>query len=167
MNVQKFVEFSKPFVDATKSVFETMISSSIQAGKPEIKNNSVSRGDVSAIMGMSGDYTKGDEKNEFKGMLVFSFPKETYLKVASAMLMTEYKELNEEISDVGAEIANIVMGNAKRFLSEGGYVIKMSIPSTVTGTNHTIKYPEKTSVVIIPMTSAHGLFYMELCYQEL
>ena len=82
------------------------------------------------------------------------------------MLMEEYTEINDSNSDAGAEISNMITGNAKRYLTALGYKIEMSIPSTILGPNHEIKYPSGTFVVLIPIDSQHGRFYVELCYQD-
>ena len=164
-----FLEFSRPFVEAAKKVFETMVFTKLEALKPSIKENNNSLGDISAILGLLGQIKNGngDKPVEYKAMLVMSFPYETYIKIASAMLMETYAEYNDEISDVGGEICNMVMGNAKRSLSEMGYSCNKAIPSIIVGENHVIKYPSETTTVVIPINSAHGKMYMEICYKEL
>lgn len=82
------------------------------------------------------------------------------------MISTEYKEMHEDIKDVGAEISNITTGNAKKVLRNMGYLIDMSIPSTIVGPNHEVQYPGNTQVILIPFESAKGSFVMELCYQD-
>lgn len=167
MSTQKrFIEFSKPFIDAAKNVFETMIYTKLEPQSPKIKEGSTSRGDVSSVLGLSGEYEKGDIKTPYKAMLVIAFPYETYIKAASAMLMEEYTEYNDEIADVGGEICNMIMGNAKRDLAAMGYTTSMAIPSMVEGKNHSIHYPQKTTVVQIPIESSHGPLFIELCYTE-
>ena len=37
------------------------------------------------------------------------------------MLMEEFNEYSQEIEDVGGEISNMVLGNAKPYLSKMGY----------------------------------------------
>lgn len=162
-----FIEFSRPFIEAAKSVFETMVFSKLEPQRPIIKENNISRGDVSAILGTTGEVTKENgTKVSYKGMIVISWPEDTYIKIASAMLMETYTELTDEISDVGGEICNMIMGNAKRDLSTMGYTTNMAIPSMVQGKAHTLKYPTGTTVILIPINSAHGTFFMELCYKE-
>jgi len=165
-DTSKFLEFSKPFVDGIRNVFETMVFTKVATQKPSLKQGNTSKGDVSAVLGMTGEVTKDGEVLPFKGMLVLSWPLETYLKVAGAMLMAEYSEYNDEIADVGAEISNMIMGNAKRDLTPQGYKLDMSIPSMISGKDHNINYPNRTVVVEIPIESDHGVFYMELCYKE-
>jgi chemotaxis protein CheX len=162
----RFIAFSKPFIDGIKNIFETMVFTTITPTKPQIKGDQVMLGDVSVAIGLNGKITINQEVLPFKGMLVLSFPYSTYVKIASSMLMAEYTEFCEDIKDVGAEISNITTGSAKKYLREMGYLIDMSIPSTVIGENHKIQYPAKTQVVVIPFEGTCGKFFMELCYQD-
>jgi chemotaxis protein CheX len=56
-------------------------------------------------------------------------------KIASAMLMTEYQEVNEEVLDAMAEVANMVFGNVKTNLEEKLGNLGLSIPTVVFGSN--------------------------------
>jgi chemotaxis protein CheX len=162
-----FIEFSKPFIEAAKNVFETMVFTKLDPQKPMIKKDNISKGDVSAVLGLSGEMSKDEgAPKPYKAMLVISWPYETYYKVASAMLMDTFTEYNEEIADVGGEICNMIMGNAKRDLGGMGYTSNMAIPSMIEGSNHTIKYPNGTTVILIPIKSAHGDMFIEICYSE-
>jgi chemotaxis protein CheX len=161
-----FIEFSKPFIDAAKNVFETMVFTKLETQKPIIKTDAVSKGDISAVLGLSGEMEKAGTRCLYKAMLVISFPYDTYFKVASAMLGETYTSYVPDIHDLGGEIVNMIMGNAKRDLKTMGYTSNMAIPSMVEGKAHTIKYPAGTHVVLIPFNSVHGPLYMEICYAE-
>jgi chemotaxis protein CheX len=161
-----FIEFSKPFINAVKNVFETMVFTNLEAQKPVIKADSLSQGDISAILGLSGEMERNGTSAHYKAMLVISFPYETYFKVASAMLGETYTSYVPDIKDLGGEIVNMVMGNAKRDLKAMGYSSNMAIPSMVEGKGHSIGYPSGTNVVLIPFKSPHGPVFMELCYIE-
>jgi chemotaxis protein CheX len=160
-----FLEFSKPFIAATKNIFETMVSCKIEAQKPSIKNNQIGLGDVNATIALAGVTTKNGTEIPYEAMLVISFPFDTYFKVAGIMLSDVYTELVPEIKDLGAEITNMVMGNAKSELTQMGYSTNNTIPKIIEGKN-TIVYPTEQNIVIIPFTCEHGTFYMELCYKE-
>lgn len=162
-----FIEFSKPFIDAAKNVFETMVFTKLETQKPIIKSDQVSKGDISAVLGLSGEMEKNGNRCQYKAMLVISFPYETYFKAASAMLGETYTSYVPDIHDLGGEIVNMIMGNAKRDLKAMGYSSNMAIPSMIEGKNHTIKYPSGTNVVLIPFNSVHGPIFMELCYSEI
>ncbi len=161
-----FLTFSKPFIDAAKNVFETMVFTKLDPQKPTIKTDSLSKGDVSAVLGLNGEVEVNGETKPYRAMLVISWPYDTYFKVASAMLMDTFVEYNDEIADVGGEICNMIMGNAKRDLATQGYTSNMAIPSMIEGANHKIKYPAGTTVILIPIKSAHGDMYIELCYSQ-
>lgn len=165
-NDNNFIDFSRPFVEAAKNVFETMIYTKLEPQKPNIKKDNISKGDISAVLGMSGEIERAGGKSNYKAMLVLSFPYATYFKVAGAMLSETYTSYVPDIHDVGGEIVNMIMGNAKRDLKGIGYSSNMAIPSMIEGKDHTIKYPSGTTVILIPINSAHGEFYMEICYSE-
>jgi chemotaxis protein CheX len=165
-NLKNFIEFSKPFISAAKNVFETMVFTKLEPGKPQIKKGKKSRGDVSAVLGLSGEVKKKNGTVPYKAMLVLSWPYATYFKVASAMLMEEFTAYSEENADVGGEIVNMIMGNAKRDLGSMDYTSNMAIPSMIEGPGHSINYPAGTTIVMIPITSTHGEMFMELCYAE-
>lgn len=169
MSQFNFITFSKPFLDALQDTFTTMLDSQLSCHSPKIKTSNIAKGDITAIIGMNGlieSSTEGSEKS-FKGLLAISWPEEVYLKVASKMLFEEFSEFNEEVSDCGAEIVNIVMGNAKGTLAKQGFKMEMASPSTIKGKAHEIKYPPKTTVIDITCSCAEcGDFSLELCYQE-
>jgi chemotaxis protein CheX len=165
-NETSFIEFSRPFVEAAKNVFETMVYTKLEPKKPSIKKDNFSKGDISAVLGMSGEIERPAGKCSYKAMLVLSFPYDTYFKVAGAMLSETYTAYVPEIHDVGGEIVNMIMGNAKRDLKGLGYSSNMAIPSIIEGKDHTIKYPSGTTVILIPINSAHGDMFLELCYSE-
>lgn len=163
----RFVEFSKPFINGLKETFKIMMDIEIQAHSPKIKTNNRANGDISAIIGMNGILESIDGNKNFKGQMVLSWKEDVYIKMANKMLMEEYTEYNEEIQDAGAEVSNIVMGNAKKVLNPIGYKIEMATPSTIKGKSHEIIYPSETTIVEIILSSEIGDFSMELCYLEL
>jgi len=161
-----FVEFSKPFIEALKETFEMMVQTQITPHTPKIKNSPVAHGDITAIIGMNGIVEKDGTQKDFKGLIALSWPEQVYVKLAGRMLFEEYEEYCEDIADSGAEIANIIMGNAKGQLANIGYKIGMASPTTVRGSNHELKYPPSTTVIEITIGTDIGDFSLEICYQE-
>lgn len=166
MSDNHFVKFSKPFLDALTETFEMMVQTKVKAHSPKIKTTPIASGDITALIGMNGKVERDGEEKDFRGIMAISWPEELYVKLAGRMLFEEYTEYCEDIADSGAEICNIIMGNAKNGLSPMGYKIDMATPSTVRGKNHEIKYPDKTTVVEITISCDDGDFCLELCYQE-
>jgi chemotaxis protein CheX len=166
MNIESYVKFSKPFIDALRETFKVMVQSDITPHSPKMKKDNKAKGEVTAMIGMNGTVIKDGKDQEFNGMIAFSFRKEVYLKIASAMLMQEYKDYHEDVEDTGSEIANIIMGNAKKVLATQGYKIGMSTPTRVKGLDYEIKYPGNTIVIETTITCAYGDFTFDICYRE-
>ncbi len=166
MNIESYLKFSKPFIDALRETFKVMVNTNITPHSPKLKSDSKAKGEVTAMIGMNGTVMKDGKEQAFNGLIAFSFSKEVYLKIASAMLMQEFKDYHEDMEDTGAEIANIVMGNAKKVLATQGYKIGMSTPTRVKGKDYEIKYPANTVVIETTISSDHGEFMFDICYRE-
>ena len=161
-----FVEFSKPFIDNLKDMFKMMLQTDVKVHTPQIKKNSIAKGDITSLIGMNGTVEKNGESISFKGLMALTFSEEIYVKLAGRMLMEEYTEYCDDIADAGSEICNIIMGNSKSGLSQLGFKIGMASPSTIKGANHEVKYPPKAIVIEIMCSADVGDFVLELCYQE-
>lgn len=161
--MENYFLFTRPFVSAFSETISTMGGIQILSTKHSLKKQSSNLGDISAIIGING--LRNDKT--IKGSMLISWKEENYLRMASRILMEEYKEFNSEIADTGAEICNIVMGNAKRDLNELGYKIEMATPNTVQGKNHSIQHPPNVSIIEIRFETDIGMIQMELSYQEI
>jgi len=166
MNIESYVKFSKPFIDALKDTFKVMMSTEITTHSPKMKTDAKAHGEITAMIGMTGTVEKDGKQQDFNGLIALSFNKPTYLKIASAMLMQEFTDYHEDMEDTGAEIANIVMGNAKKVLVTQGYKIGLSTPTSIKGVDHQIKYPANTIVIETSISSALGDFVFDICYRE-
>ncbi len=163
---QRYLEFCKPFIDAVKDLYDTMMSTQLKAGTPFFKTDVKPYGDITALMGINGTVDKDGVKKAFKGNMILSWPMESYIKSANAMMMEEYTEMNEEIADVGMEISNITTGNAKKVLAEMGYLIEMATPTTVNGKDYQLRSAGNTRTIHIPFESDLGTFFIELNYED-
>ena len=166
MNVEGYLKFSKPFIDSLKDTFRIMLATELSAHSPKVKTHSKAHGEITAMIGMNGTVEKDGKIHDFNGLIALSFSKEVYLKIASAMLMQEFTDYHEDMEDTGPEIANIVMGGAKKILSTQGYKIGLSTPTRIKGLNHEIKYPSNTIVIETSMSCPLGDFVFDICYRE-
>ncbi len=89
----RYLQFSKPFIDALKEVYSTMIKVKLNHSQPVLSNNSITLGDYTGLMGMNGVFEKDGKK--FQGSFMVSWPKECFLKTAGSMLSEEYIEIDE------------------------------------------------------------------------
>lgn len=164
---ETFLKFSAPFIKSSKETFKVMMHTDVTMHSPKLRTDSVSTGDITAIIGMNGFAENVDGPKEFKGVLAISFPEPVYVKLASRMLGEDYTEYSSEIADVGAELANIILGSAKPGLSALGIKLDMTSPSTVRGKLHEISFPRGSTIVETTMTCDLGDFFLDICYQDL
>lgn len=75
------VKLINPFISATLNVLETMAFTKAQAGKPYLKKEQVAPGDVSGVIGLTG---------EVSGTISVSFTEKCILAIVSNTHMTTY-----------------------------------------------------------------------------
>ena len=148
------VKLINPFINATVNVLQTMAFIECQAGKPYLKKDSVAQGDVSGVIGFTG---------ESNGTVSVTFDELCILKVVSNMFGEEMKELNDEVSDAVGEITNMISGQARKELEEMGRLFHGAIPTVITGKNHKIESTTKGPKIAIPFTIESGTFTIVVC----
>ena len=143
-----------PFINATLNVLETMAFVKAQAGKPYLKKDDIARGDVSGIIGITGDA---------HGTMAVTFDEGGILKIVSNMFGEEMTELNSEVADAVGELTNMISGQARRELEEKGRLFDAAIPSVVTGRGHRIVHITQGPKIAIPFKVEGGSFTIEIC----
>lgn len=151
-------EFVNPFITATKNVLETMAFVSVKSGKPYLKKDSTATGDVSSIVGLTGNPN---------GSFSISFEKSLILKIVSKMFGEEMTELSDEVAEAAGEIANMVSGQARQELEVDGHVFDGSIPSVVTGEKHQLRHITEGPKIAVPFTDEEigANFTLEICFE--
>lgn len=150
------VRLINPFIDATLHVLETMASTKVQPGKPYLKKNQVARGDVSGVIGLTG---------EAKGTISVSFTEKCILAIVSNMFGEEMKELNEEVKDAAGELSNMISGQARKKLDELGRKLHGAIPTVIMGKDHSISHMTTSPIIAIPFSTDNGDFTIEVCIE--
>jgi chemotaxis protein CheX len=145
------------FLDATQNVLKTMAFIDPRPGKAFLKGDNVARGDVSAIIGMTGSV---------RGSLALSFSGSCILKIVSNMLGEEMSAITGDVKDAVGEITNMVSGVARQKLEGEGYNIAAAIPTVVSGENHTILHVLAGPSLIIPFETEDGPFVVDICLKE-
>lgn len=126
------------------------------AGKPFAKDSNVVGGDVSAIIGVTGDAV---------GSLAISFSEECICNIAGKMLGETFPEANQEVFDAAGEITNMVSGVARSQLEKIGLKIFAAIPSIIYGKGHTFQHILKAPSIVVPFTTDKGDFIIDVCLQ--
>ena len=128
-----------------------MVHTSVKVSKPMLRENFTGSFDVSGIIGLAGDAT---------GSVVLSFPSAVACKAASAFAGTEIAEGHPDFADAIGELANMVAGNAKASLE--GLRVSISLPSVVSGKQHTVVALHDVQRIVIPCETPFGPFYVDV-----
>lgn len=150
------VKLINPFINATLHVLETMASTKTTAGKPYLKKEEVAKGDVTGVIGLTGDS---------RGTVSVSFSEKCILAIVSKMFAEELTELNDEITDAVGELTNMISGQARQKLELVGKSLKAAIPTVIMGKDHTISHITSYPVVAIPFTTDNGDFTIEISFE--
>ncbi|MFH1036338.1 MAG: chemotaxis protein CheX [Pseudomonadota bacterium] len=149
------VEIINPFLKATSNVLKTMAFTEAVAGKPYLKKDGPAGGDISGIIGITG---------ETEGSMSISFTESCICGIVSNMFGESITQINREVEDAVGEITNMISGDARRELAEKGHTLKGAIPSVISGKNHTIKHMSNGPAIAIPFSTAGGPFIVEVCF---
>ncbi|PKN72871.1 MAG: chemotaxis protein CheX [Deltaproteobacteria bacterium HGW-Deltaproteobacteria-10] len=151
------VKFINPFLEGTVSVLKTMAFIEPRAGKPYLKADSVAKGDVSGIIGLTGSAA---------GSLALSFSEGAIVKIVSNMLGEEIKSINSDVKDAVGEITNMISGVARKNLEAEGFYVQAAIPTVVAGAGHQISHVMGGPSLIIPFEIDEGTFVVDVCLAE-
>ena len=151
------VRFINPFLEGTISVLKTMAMMEPRAGKPYLKEGKLAKGDVSAIIGLTGSA---------RGSLALSFSEECILKIISNMLGENHREINGEVRDAVGEITNMISGVARKKLEAEGFSIAAAIPTVVSGKDHSFIHVLGGPSIIIPFETDNGPFFVDVCLKD-
>jgi chemotaxis protein CheX len=147
-------EIINPFLEATVAVLKTMAFIDIQAGQPFIKKGTISRGDISGVVGMTG---------ETEGSLSLTFSKDCICHIVSTMFGENFSEITEEVKDAVGELTNMISGDARRRLEANGILLSGALPSVISGPGHEIRHVTKEPIISIPFQTGKGDFNIEIC----
>lgn len=151
-------EFVNPFLNAILDVLTTMARMEAKPGKPYLKKERTSMGDVSGLIGLTG--------RQMKGSLAISFTEPVILQITENMLGEKVDSVNDLVTDMVGEITNMVTGGAKRTFSEMGYDFDLAIPGVVAGKNHIITHKTSGQTIILPFHTDTGDFFVEICFEH-
>ena len=119
-------DISQDIVDATKTLFETMIMMDLKFNKVQLASETHVKSDVAALVSFMGKY---------HGIIGVFCSKDFSLKVASSMLMEEMTEFTTEVIDGIGELSNMIAGNVKTKIAADYGEMELSIPMVLVANN--------------------------------
>ncbi len=151
------VRFINPFLDGTAEVLTKMARLKPVAGKPFAKTNDSAYGDVSGIIGMTGDAI---------GSLALTFSEDCIIGIVSNMLGESYTEISREVMDAVGELTNMISGASRKTMEKDNLKVFAAIPTVVFGKNHTIRHVVQGPSIVIPFKTECGDFVIDVCLQS-
>jgi len=148
---QRFIE---AFKSSAASVLGSMAFTQATAGVHYVKQDEQSTGDVSAIVGLTG---------QWEGSLSVSFAEACICGVVGNMFGEEIPAINDEVEDAVGELTNIISGDARRRIAELGVIIEGAVPLVVAGKGHRVRHMTSAPIWAIPFATPVGGFVIELC----
>ncbi len=126
-------QFADCLFRAAKSVLTTMCDMEVGVAGELHSGITTQRHSLSGIVGMSG---------AVKATIVINLPPVLAMKASGALLGSVSKEIDGDVIDTIAELANMIGGNTKNLLGiKGG---QLSIPTVVKGPDHSLVLSSKT-----------------------
>ncbi len=151
------VRFINPFLDGTAEVLSKMARLKPIAGKPFAKNNDSAHGDVSGIIGMTGDAV---------GSLALTFSEDCIIGIVSNMVGEAYTEINKDVMDAVGELTNMISGASRKTMEKDNLKVFAAIPTVIFGKNHTIRHIVTGPSIVIPFKTECGNFVVDVCLQS-
>jgi len=148
------VKFINPFLNGATEVIKTMAFMDAVAGKPYLKKDDTAKGDVSGIIGITGDAT---------GSLALSFTESCIWGIAGSMLGETYSDTTQEVLDCAGELTNMISGVARTNMEKMGLKVFAAIPSVIFGKDHTIRHILNSPSIVIPFSTVSGDFVVDVC----
>lgn len=143
------IELIVPFIKSTMKVFQAMFGIAIERKKAYVKDGYAMYGDISGIIGLSGDTT---------GTCAVSLPENLAERVVSAMLGEPVTggARNPDVRDGIGEVINMVAGGAKTLLSDSQYHFDITLPTLISGRGHEIFHRDGTYCVVVLFEADDG-----------
>lgn len=151
------VKLINPFLNGAKEVLQKMASVASTVGTPYIKQDDRATGDVSGVIGLTGDAI---------GSLAISFSESSICGIAGAMLSESFGQANQDVFDAVGELTNMISGVARTYLEKDALTVWAGIPAVVFGKDHYIKHVLKSPSIVIPFTTEYGSFFVDVCIKS-
>ena len=151
------VKFINPFIYGTMEVMEKMAFIKPVAGRPYAKTDDTAHGDVSGIIGMTGDAT---------GSLAMSFSEACIIGIVAKMLGETHTEMNRAVLDAVGELTNMISGSSRKLMEKDDLKVFAAIPTIVFGKAHTVRHVIKGPSIVIPFQTEVGEFVIDVCLKS-
>lgn len=152
------VRYINPVLESLLNILSTMAELRPSVGKPTLKADQVALGEVTGLMHM--------ESPQVRASLAISFSEAVIIDLVRRMLREEIDGIDDTARDMTGEITNMVVGGAKNLYAQQGFDFAMSTPRILSGARHRVEHEFDGRVILLPLKSDAGEFYVELCFEN-
>ena len=146
-----------PFLEGAVNVLKTMAMIEPKPGAPFLKKDKVAKGDVTGIIGITGDA---------QGSMSISFSESCIGAVVANLFGASVNGINDEVKDAVGEITNMICGDARRRLAAQDISLTAGTPTVVTGKDHSITHIYNGQCLAIPFDTPNGNFLIEVAFNK-
>lgn len=155
-------ELVNAVIQATSEVLYTMAMSEVNFKGVQASDDYKSTGDISAVIGISGD--------SGEGMFALSFPRNLANKLVGRLIGLEAAHVSsEDCCDGVGELVNMISGHTKANLSNlSGETYKLSLPTVIQGSDHQISSRPKNNPYLAVVFEVEGLsFCLQMSFKQI
>jgi chemotaxis protein CheX len=140
---------------ATDEVFTTMLNLTVTPGPMFVeKEEAAPTSGVVSLIGLAGSWVGS-------GSLFCSA--EFATRIASALLMTPYESMNEDVLDAVAEVTNMIIGNVKTALENRLGAMGLSTPTVIYGRNFQTRSTGTQEWTVVPFFLDEDRMCVQVC----
>ncbi len=140
---------------ATEEVFTTMLNLRVTPGDVFVeKEEAVPSSGVVSLIGLAGSWVGS-------GSLACSA--DFAAKIASALLMTTYDAIDEDVLDAVAEVTNMIIGNVKTALESRLGAMGLSTPTVIYGRNFQTRSSGNQEWTVVPFLLGEDRMCVQVC----
>jgi len=136
------------------TIFSTMVRLEIHPGIPSIKQDNIAHGIATGLIAMNSE--------GLKGSVALSLSLPAIGQISLSMLGEEFTSLNKDATDLVGELTNMLVGGAKRILSEKGHDFDMHTPQLLMGDDHEVVHYCHGQTILLPVQIKDDEFYIEM-----
>ena len=150
------VKFLNPFLEAASEVLKAEMGATATRGDLSLQISALTTDDVTVLIHLVG---------QVYGVVLYSMPKTTGLKMVSEILGQELLEMNSLAQSGIAELGNVMTGAATVKFSQSGFEANISPPMVIVGKGvqvSTLDFPR----IVVPFETDLGRMTVHLALRE-
>ena len=143
-----------PFITGLSDVLRQMTDLDYDIEEPYLMTDDDRQRRVTGFIDLSA--------SQMKGSLAIGFDKVVALNIYNHILEEDIETIDFRVEDCVGEITNMVCGTAKSLLSAQGFQFDLTTPKVIISESEPVPHVQKEPIVIVPFTSEHGSFQLEI-----